>query len=279
SRILKKDSYNIDKLVFSADGRKFYLLTEDGTFEIWDIALGKKIRTFNISNEMQDFIVFSPDGSTFVSNTNNGMQSWNIESGKKVMLFEGIVEPDSEIQFSLDGRYITAMLSTCDIGFWDVDSGKLIHIIEYIDCDNVFDEKYLPNRQIVAFLTFKAISLWDMKLGKKVKEITGIDYSMKIRLSPDGRFLATFSGQMLTIRDLESESMLHKGGINIIDWQYFPNYQTILIGFDNGSLLLWDTKSGYETTINRCINITAMAISPNGNIFLVSSDNTIEIWE
>ncbi|ETO34911.1 WD-40 repeat-containing serine/threonine protein kinase [Reticulomyxa filosa] len=97
SRILKKDSYNIDKLVFSADGRKFYLLTEDGTFEIWDIALGKKIRTFNISNEMQDFIVFSPDGSTFVSNTNNGMQSWNIESGKKVMQFEGIVTFATEI--------------------------------------------------------------------------------------------------------------------------------------------------------------------------------------
>ncbi|ETN99720.1 WD-40 repeat protein [Reticulomyxa filosa] len=53
------------------------------TFEIWNVA-------FNKSNEMQDFIVFSPDGSTFVSSTNNGMQSWNIESGKKVMRFEGI---------------------------------------------------------------------------------------------------------------------------------------------------------------------------------------------
>ncbi|ETN98951.1 WD-40 repeat protein, partial [Reticulomyxa filosa] len=187
SRVLKRGSYHIDKLAFSADGHKFYLLAEDGTFEIWDIALGKKIQNFNKSNEMQDFIVFSPDGSTFVSNTNNGMQSWDIESGKKVMLFEGIIRYHEEIQFSSDGKYIAVILHGDDIRFWDVDSGKQIQRLE--KKNYVIDKKYLPNRQIAVSLTTTTISLWDMKLDKKVKEIY-MDHVKKTKLSPDGRFLA-----------------------------------------------------------------------------------------
>ncbi|ETO10510.1 G-protein beta WD-40 repeats containing protein [Reticulomyxa filosa] len=275
SRILKRNSCNIDKLAFSADGCKFYLLAEDETIEIWDIALGEKIQTFNKSNEMQDFIVFSPDGSTFVSNTNNGMQSWNIKSGKKVMLFEGIIEFDAEIQFSSDGKYIAAMLFMYDIRFWDVDSGKQIQRLE----KNKF-EKYLPNRQIVV-LPAETISLWDIKLGKKVKEMD-LSRSTKTKLSPDGRFLAVFPYYYrLAILDLESDRILQSTyGRNVIDWEYLPNCQTILIGFDDCSLLLWDIKSGYETWIlDRHIDITSIATSPDGNTFLVSSDNTIEIWE
>ncbi|ETO14630.1 WD-40 repeat-containing serine/threonine protein kinase [Reticulomyxa filosa] len=216
SRVSKGVSYSIDKLAFSADGRKFYLFAEDRTFEIWDIALGKKIQTFNKSNEIQDFI-------TFVSNTNNGMQSWDIESEKKVMLFEGIMElSNAEIQFSSDGKYIAAILYSYDIRFWDVDFGKQIQRLEENN-DNVFDKKYLPNRQIAVLLTMRTVSLWDMKLGKKVKEIY-IDHVTKTKLSPDGRFLATFS-----------------------PYGFVINCQTILIGFNSGSLLLWDIKSENDT--------------------------------
>ncbi|ETO15731.1 WD-40 repeat protein, partial [Reticulomyxa filosa] len=194
-----------------------------GTFEIWDIALGKKIQNFNKSNEMQDFIVFSPDGNTFVSNTNNGMQSWDIESGKKVMRFEGIIESNLGIQFSSDGKYIAAILHSDDIRFWDVDSGKQIQRLEEKNNDNVFDEKYSPNRQIAAIPTAITINLWDMKLGIKVKGIN-VGNPLKAKLSPD-------------------EDVLQKAYERYVrDCQYFPNCQTILIGFNNGSLLLWDIK-------------------------------------
>ncbi|ETN99901.1 WD-40 repeat-containing protein, partial [Reticulomyxa filosa] len=278
SKVLKRGSYDIGKLAFSADGRKFYLIASDWTFEIWDIALGKKIQNFDKSNEMKDFIVFSPDGSTFVSNTNNGMQSWDIESGKKVMRFEGIIEPYTKIQFSSDGKHIAAILHNYDIRFWDVDSGKQIQRLEEKNNEN---EKYSPNRQIVAFSTTRTVSLWDMKLGKKVKEIDMND-TLRAKLSPDGRFLAYLLYGTITIMDLElnleSENVLTRRYTT--DWQYIPNSQAILVECYEGPLLLCDIKSGYETKIfDITTDITEIVISPNGNTLLVSSGNTIEIWE
>ncbi|ETO10947.1 hypothetical protein RFI_26429 [Reticulomyxa filosa] len=157
SKVLKGGSYNIDKLKFSADGRKFYLLAEDGVFEIWGIALGKKIQIFN--------------------------------KRKKLMQFEWIIGSNMEIQFSLDCKYIAeletldsgkqiqrleekimiiqiaALLTARKISLWDM---KLSKKVKEIDIDNSLKTKLSLDGRFLAYSFYNTIQYgtWNQKICK-----------------------------------------------------------------------------------------------------------------
>ena len=103
-RLLKDDNVTMT-LAFSKDGLTMASGNKNGVIRLWDVATGTEISTLDSATGTVLFLVFSPDGHTLASNSNNIYGSvflWDITGGK-FKLITNLPERDFGIAFSPDG--------------------------------------------------------------------------------------------------------------------------------------------------------------------------------
>jgi WD40 repeat protein len=128
---------DVRSAVFSPDGTKVVTASGDGTARIWDVESGKELHklemftTFVLGDKEERIgsqvlsAVFSPDGKTVVSSSNdNIIRIWDVESGKESQRFEGHSIIVFRADFSSDGSKIISCGHDNTARIWEVSSGK-----------------------------------------------------------------------------------------------------------------------------------------------------------
>ena len=220
-----KAADTVESLAFSPDGKVLASGLLDGTVSLSNVATSKELITFKVGKdgfgnygitEGVRFVVFSPDGKTIASGSQNGMINvWNVATGK--LIWKLAYKP-SEVDHLHDYPLYTAAYSpdskTLVLGwlgkslrFYNAASGQVIKTLVK-EQNHVESLAYSPDGRTLAVGSaygLNTLQLWDVTSGKVTQTLvrnavkkTPDDSVNSLAFSPDGRTLASATFEAAT---------------------------------------------------------------------------------
>ena len=180
----------------SPDGRLLYTGSgpKDTVIKVFDIATGKPLPDIAGHSDGVQAIVFTPDGKSFVSGSNDGtMKFWDSATRSlQRTLIHG--EPVFHQAFSPDGKQLASAGVNGDIKLWDVATGKETTVIKAHTAP-VYTVAYSSGGNWLASAGGdRAVRLWDPKTGKEIMTMMPFtDQVWNLAFSPNGKLLAAAS--------------------------------------------------------------------------------------
>ena len=169
--------------------------------------------------------------------------TWNLPEGAKARLRKGVVS--GNVEYSPDG---TLLAVGTDIGIWLYDTA-----------------------------TYREVSLLQDPLI-----YAPLGYS--VRFSPDGKTLVR-AGAGIQLWDIATGqpvgAFTKRGGATIQSVHFNPDGTTLATGGTDGTVRLWDVKTGTETRVltGHSRWVTSVAFSPDGSTLASGSwDKTVRLW-
>lgn len=282
----------LESIAFSLDGK--YIVSSAGSISdenvitIWDVKMGKKLKTISGHTKQINSVSFSPDGKCIVSASEDGtIRIWDANSGKELKVLEekhGI----RSAAFSPDGNTI---LSICaGINIWDVATGKKLNT--FSSSERTWTAEFSPNGKYVVSTSLYTgqISLWDID-GYKIGYYTGAAWDgCFASFSPDGKRIIykneiTKRIQICNVRfghieDDKNELMsLQLGHVSTGPVTYSPDGKYIMTTIDN-TICVLDALKGKEqkTMVGDTDYFIDVAFSPDGSRIVSGSSDAIQIW-
>jgi WD40 repeat protein len=114
----------VNRLAFSADGRRVVGASERGGLAVWDAATGRLLTTLPSSEAYYD-VACSPDGTRLAAVSRNLVTLWDTATGQEMLTLRGAPQRPSDngfnplIAFSPDGRRLAALNWDQSIAVWD----------------------------------------------------------------------------------------------------------------------------------------------------------------
>jgi WD40 repeat protein/serine/threonine protein kinase len=182
-------------VAFTGDGEQFASLTRDGSVGIWETASGKEIARLPAAFPPYFTVTLSPDGKHLAAASPLGtVQVLEVKSGKMVATLTGVLHMSHYMAFSPNGERLAAAYWDGTVKVWDIKSGNTLHTFRH--SDRATGVAFHPNgRQLASCSCDNTAKVWDLDNGRELETLRGnIGYVMGVAYSPDGRILATASG-------------------------------------------------------------------------------------
>jgi WD40 repeat protein len=116
---------NVQRVVFSADGRRALSGSWDKTARLWDVETGKECKCF-VHQASVGGVALSPDGRLALSGGGD-MRLWDVETGNELRHFGGHTGAVVGVAFSPDGRFALSGGEGHSVRLWEVATGKELH--------------------------------------------------------------------------------------------------------------------------------------------------------
>lgn len=184
----------VDSMAFSPDGRLLVSGGADSAIKIWDLQLGRELRTLNRHTGGVRAVRFSPDGKTIASGGVDGkLKIWDLASGQELKDIQAHASAVNSLAFSQDGRYLATGGADTAIKIWEVASWKELWALSghsgwvtALAFDPVVAETLASGG------ADGEVRLWDVKSGKLLKALVGHKKGVRaLAYSPDGQTLAS----------------------------------------------------------------------------------------
>ena len=159
---------------WSADGKTLAFGGLDGTIKIWNVEIGKEIRSLKIrslngyeSSVWQ--ISLSPGGKILASTSqfDSTIKIWNIETGKEIRSLQAHHGMPISLSWNTDGKTLASSDDSFDsfggfdgtIKIWNVETGKEIRSLN----GSASNVSFRPNGKTLAFSSGDNIKLWNVE--------------------------------------------------------------------------------------------------------------------
>ena len=240
-----------------------------------------------------DFLLFPPDGTRVLSNSEQGVFMWEATSGK---LVANLLAGDNETgalsaAYLPNGRYIIAANRDCTIRKWDVLTSCLVweRVMDEreIDSTQMVSAVFSPDRKFVVFGNNRGtILVWDVETGERngrpLKEHT--ESISCLSFSSDGRYLASGSEDTaITIWSMDRREMksgqlkIHTERVTMVDFS--PSRNNIVSCSWDGTICVSDVSKGEVLRKIICVSrVETVACSPNGLLILAGGYKWMNMW-
>jgi WD40 repeat protein len=278
----------VTSVSFSPDGKTLASASFDKKIMLWDVATGKKIRTFPGHSDKIYTVSFSPDSRTLASGgADNVIKLWDVATGREIRTFPGHSNGVYTVSFSPDGKMLGSGSADHTIIIWDIASGRKIHIFNAHKSEVNSISFNRDGRTLASGSSDHTIILWNMVTGKEIrtlKEHQDIVYS--VNFSPDGKTLASSSkDKTIKIWKVATGKVLrtftgHKDDVDSVSFN--PDGKILASGSYDQTIKLWDISEGkeIETLKGHSGWVLSTIFSPDGKILASSSaDKTIKTWD
>lgn len=278
-RVMAGFSSDITSISFSPDGQKIATAAHD--FELWNIASGQRIHTFNDSSGV-DAVSFSPDGRTIASGGwDNTVKLWDAASGRLLKTIAGYYSAIISVCFSPDGQFIAAGGFNHSITLSDVASGQRLPAFKERIVPEVKSISFSPDSKTVAAVDDGIIKLWDVSSGQLLRALRWIDFTNSAHFSSDGQKIAFASRKGITLWDGQTFRKLAESENSYLA-NFSPDGKIFASTGDYNTIKIWDTFSAQHTHTlkGHSAHITAFSFLPDGQGMVSGSyDNTIKLWD
>jgi WD40 repeat protein len=181
-------------MAISADGTRVIAGSHDKQAYVFDLATGKKIRTFSTHNSSVWGVALTADGKQALSGGDDkALRVWDVDSGKELRSFEGVVDTIRCLALSPNGKLVvTGHFSGTNrpgtVRLWDYEKGKEIHTMighkKEVAC-----VAFSPDGKNLLSTSFDGtVRLWDGATGQEIKRLEGhtnrVEYAA---FTPDGK--------------------------------------------------------------------------------------------
>jgi len=278
-----------DPVAFSPDGNTLASADSDGQIMLWDVVSGQMRMTLpsQFANPVSD-IVFSRDGNTLASVSDNSIRLWDVTSGDARLILpkSGVV---TDLAFSPDGKSLAAVGQDARITLWNSQSGSITQVIASHQ-GGVNAIAFSPDSTILAIGGQDAqINLWNKATGLKQVNLPGVvDTAVTdLLFSPDGKTLAAVDqNARITLWNSQSGSTSqiltgHQNGVNAI--AFSPNSKILATGGQDAQIKLWDRTTGKEQANlpgESGVAITGLVFNPDGKTLAsVGESEPVFLWD
>jgi len=230
-----------------------------GMAQLWKVAEGKAIKSFEEYPKVVWCVTFSPDGKYFAACAEGDTQInlYDVNSGNRMKVLSGHGRDVTSISFSPDSNFLVSGSRDNKIKVWDVVLGDCIKTLKG-HTGWVCDVDYSPKGRYVAsagladctnkvgldMQTKDAVKIWDVKKGSCKKTLQGHRNTIRtLKYSPDGNFIAS--------------------------------------GGEDKDIRIWNAHNGACVKVlkGHTQPINSLAFSPDGKLLISSGeDGTIRVW-
>jgi WD40 repeat protein len=193
-------------IAFARDGTRLLSMTEEegmGLVCQWDVGTGQQLRRWRVPGKVNEYRVFSADGSLLASresvNGQVGTRLWDIAAEKE----RWFVQQDATcLAFSPDGKILAATAEKENtIQFCDVATGKVVQSLRpawvHDFAGSYGAMVFSPDGKLLVTAGREGpddygknglINLWDVASGQRIKQWSGQQgWIVSLAFSPDSR--------------------------------------------------------------------------------------------
>jgi WD40 repeat protein len=278
-------------ITFSRNRQYIATASNDKTARVWSIATYQTILVAE-HDAVITGAVFSFDSDLLITaSRDQTVKLWNIDSGQLRYTLE---HPGHVRSISLhpNGRWVAARVGS-QIWLWDIRTGEQVPPSPFTaEADLSGINFTVDGKTLIAGGNDTKVYLWDISSGASaqlfVPEGDGHrDRVTNVVQSPDARYFASLSSDLLLLWTWEGQGMIHKELPQVRDGVHFqgavqfsPDGRFLAVGSASGIIRVWDLTNlqalPYQLSGRRG---TVVAFSYDGSVLaIVSSDGTLELW-
>lgn len=283
----------LSSLSFSPDGGRIVSGFDDGSIQVYDVALGLElVSTMRGHSGYVRSVAFSPDGTRIVSGSSDKtIRVWSIESGLEI--FPALRAHNNTVTsavFSPDGTIILSSSMDGTIRLWDAMLGVETQDVLRQHESSINCVVFSPDgRSIVSASHDCTVRVW--KLSRDSSTIPDVRKDRatisSVALSPDGtKVVSGSTSGIISIWDAKSGTetlpalQKHKGEVCSII--FTPDGTLIFSCSYDRTICAFDVMTGIESfpAIRNSCTVRSITICPMGNRIASGDDNgAIRIWD
>lgn len=285
---LQDPTTGLRSLSWSPDGKRLIgIAGEDTGIQIWDSETGALVSTVYGFTQSQNDISWSPTTEKIAAlEPANGIRIWDIETGKQSLF---IATSEYSLDWSPIGDKIATATAGRTISLWNPDNGELIYSTRLSDKEGEMrSARWSPDGNRLASVdTLEQILIWDTSSRSNMRLVTGFrchpNGPSEIFWSPDGRWIASFGWESLTIyicNATTGEPLVSFEGHTTLAWS--PDSHTIASAKGNSAIAFWNALTGEQLAEVDSNSGSPISLAWNPDRELLASgylDGTIKIMD
>ncbi|NER03631.1 MAG: response regulator, partial [Okeania sp. SIO3C4] len=225
-------------------------------------------------------IIFSPDGKTLASASNDGTVKLCRLDDSSILTLEGHNNPVTSISFSFDSQILASASQDNTVKLWGLDGTEL----------KTFQNKgnkviFSPNEQILASTSKGTIKFWQVD-GTELQITSDFKVIEDLSFSSLEQILVCATEEGIKLCQLNNPNILsiHSDKDWVTSISLSSNGKSLVSVSQDGVIKLWhcngDKLEERESFSAHKEAITSLIISPNGDKFASSSkDGIVKIWD
>jgi WD40 repeat protein len=309
---------HVKRVAFSPDSRLLATASNNGTAAIWDIGRSGSPGALSHAETSRDskltshrsllqhrlyvgsevnVVAFNQDGRLLATGDKAGtVIIWSVKTGKKLLSFEheGSVV---DLVFDPKGIYLATGSEDGTARLWDLHSGREVGRVSYgsNDSSHVQDVDFSPDGRFFASIAYGGSAcFWDVERASEDRCVFTTGYGLSLSYSPDGKSLATSSGNVAQIWAVDSgeqqvrvehtdylgaAKMFHDLWVDNV--AFTPDGRYLATASRDRTARIWDVKTGQEVLrLQHNAPVDTVAFSPDGRVLVTASAvGNIQGWE
>lgn len=296
------NSFPINTVCVSPDGKQILSSGDDGTIRIWDIGTRKEVNNFPAEKVSSGVVypvtgvAYSPDGKTFISGQKTSLPKlWDTSLGRVMKRVSQKTAGIYSLAFSPNGNLI-ALGTYGSISICDANSSKEISI-PISRTSPIISVEFSPdNQSLIAVADNQEISLWDTNSGNKIRNFDihnyqkDVEYATDASFTPDGKTLITGGFNKEPYQGIIKMWNANDGTLlrTIVDGQSIDclaishDGQKLATGNFDHTVKIWEIATGklLRILVGHKNYVKSVAFSPDGQTIVASSTNgAINLWK
>ena len=288
-------SASVTSIAFSLDGRYVLSGSKDHTVKLWDVFLGREIRSFKGHTDVVSAVAFIPKSRLIISASwDYTLKIWDATTGEEIRTFKGHSDRVNSVSVTRDGRYALSGSGDYSIIMWRISNGFKHKVLR----GHKFAVRSNPNPGLTAtgyedrdhgalgqFYSYKA-KVKDPKSAKRYATMGHIDAISSAVIDPSGQYILSSSmDRTLRLWDLNSgdrKKVYSLRNAHVLSVSFSPDGRYAICGGSDNLLRLFDIKQSrlVRTLQGHHGAVNSVMFSPKGQrVLSASSDGTVKVWD
>jgi WD40 repeat protein len=281
----------VTSIAFSPDGQMLVSGSSDNSVKLWDVRVGRLVRSLEGHRAGVNAVAFSPDNKTIASASDDKtIKLWDALTGRLLRTLEGHTDKVNSVAFSPNGRMLASGSADSWVNLWDANSGRLNRQLEGVS-SNALAVAFSPDGSLLAAACqSQSVRLWEMRTGNQLSNnLPDPDHlpdGWSLCFSPNSKVVALGSAleDQISFLNCQTGQRATFGGYSqgILSVAFSPDGKVIASGGKDHSVRLFSTTSGSMSAsfMQHTADVRAIAFSPDAKMLAsASNDLTIKIWD